>query len=250
MNLAVNARDAMPDGGTLSIDTANCEVTAVEAKRLGLEPGSYVTLSVSDTGHGIADGIRAQIFEPFFTTKEVGRGTGLGLATVHGIVYQSKGAIEVDTSPAGTTLRAYFPMSTEEYVDAETAPRPAPSIGTERVLLVEDEPALLRMTTEMLRRQGFDVISAPDPAAALELAAVEQFDVVVTDVVMPKMSGAELADRIAEKFPKTKFVFVSGYTHEVIDDSRLGPTARFLAKPFSSAELVGAVREVLDATAP
>jgi CheY-like chemotaxis protein len=144
-------------------------------------------------------------------------------------------------------VRSYFPTSAEDCVHVEKAQRPAPSLGTERILLVEDEPVLLRMTTEMLRRQGFDVISAPDPEAALELAGIEPFDVVVTDVVMPKMSGAELADRIAETFPKTKFVFISGYTHEVIDEARLGPTKRFLPKPFSSAELVDAVRGVLDA---
>jgi two-component system, cell cycle sensor histidine kinase and response regulator CckA len=246
MNLAVNARDAMPDGGTLTIETANVELAANEARGLGLEAGSYVTLSVSDTGHGIPDEIRPQIFEPFFTTKEVGRGTGLGLATVHGIVHQSRGGIQVESGPSGTTMRSYFPTSTEERVDDELAGRPAPEVGTERILLVEDEPVLLRMTSEMLRRQGFDVISAPDPVAALELAGVEQFDVVVTDVVMPKMSGAELADRITETFPETRFVFVSGYTHEVIDERRLGPTQRFLAKPFSSAELVDAVRGVLD----
>jgi two-component system cell cycle sensor histidine kinase/response regulator CckA len=249
MNLAVNARDAMPDGGTLAIATANVELTTSEAERLGLEAGSYVTVSVTDTGHGIADEIRAQIFEPFFTTKEVGRGTGLGLATVHGIVHQSKGGIEVESGPSGTTFRSYFPASTEDYLVELPSARPALSVGTERVLLVEDEPALLRMTTEMLRRQGFDVISAPDPLTALDLAAVEQFDVVVTDVVMPKMSGVELADRFAEAFPKTRFVFISGYTHEVIDESRLGPTARFLPKPYSSAQLVDAVRAVLDAPA-
>jgi two-component system, cell cycle sensor histidine kinase and response regulator CckA len=247
MNLAVNARDAMPDGGTLTIETANVDLGASEALRLGLEAGRYVTLSVSDTGHGISDEIRDQIFEPFFTTKEVGRGTGLGLATVHGIVHQSRGGIEVESSPSGTTVRSYFPTSAEERVGEATAERPAPSVGTERILLVEDEPVLLRMTTEMLRRQGFDVIAAPDPVAALDLARAEHFHVVVTDVVMPKMSGAELADKIAETFPKTKFVFVSGYTHEVIDERRLGPTKRFLAKPFSSAELVDAVRGVLDA---
>jgi nitrogen-specific signal transduction histidine kinase len=247
MNLAVNARDAMPDGGTLAIETANVELAASEARGLGLEAGRYVTLSVSDTGHGIPDGIRDQIFEPFFTTKEVGRGTGLGLATVHGIVHQSRGGIQVESGPTGTTVRSYFPASTEDQVAEVVAHRPAPSVGTERILLVEDEPVLLRMTTEMLRRQGFDVISAPDPVAALDLSVVERFDVVVTDVVMPKMSGAELADRVAERFPKTKFVFISGYTHEVIDEGRLGPTARFLAKPFSSAELVDAVRGVLDA---
>jgi PAS domain S-box-containing protein len=249
MNLAVNARDAMPDGGTLTITTANVELSTGEARRLGLEAGPYVTLSVSDTGHGIPDDIRDQIFEPFFTTKEVGRGTGLGLATVHGIVHQSKGGIEVETGRSGTTMRSYFPTSSEDYAVAETFERPAPSVGTERILLVEDEPVLLRMTTEMLRRQGFEVISAPDPLAALELARIEHFDVVVTDVVMPKISGAELADRIAETFPKMRFVFISGYTHEVIDEARLGPTKRFLPKPFSSAELIDAVRGVLDAPA-
>ena len=246
MNLAVNARDAMPDGGALLIDTANAELGGTEAERLGLEPGLYVTLSVTDTGRGIPDDIRAQIFEPFFTTKEVGRGTGLGLATVYGIVHQSKGGIEVHSGQSGTTFRSYFPTSTEESVSEEIPGRPAPSTGTERILLVEDEPVLLRMTTEMLSRQGFEVISAPDPAGALELADVEHFDVVVTDVVMPKMSGAELADRISEKFPETRFVFISGYTDEVIDERRLGPTARFLPKPYSSAELVDAVRGVLD----
>ncbi len=249
MNLAVNARDAMPDGGTLAIETANVELTHGEAERLSMVAGSYVTLSVTDTGEGIPDEIRSQIFEPFFTTKEVGRGTGLGLATVHGIVHQSKGGIEVESSPAGTTVRSFFPVSAEALVTTEEPDRPTPSGGTERILLVEDEPVLLRMTTEMLSRQGFDVISAPDSVAALELASVEQFDVVVTDVVMPKMSGAELADRFAERFPKTRFVFISGYTHEVLDERRLGPTARFLTKPFSSAELVDAVRGVLDAPA-
>jgi PAS domain S-box-containing protein len=249
MNLAVNARDAMPDGGTLAIETANVELARDEAEQLGLEAGPYVTLSVTDTGHGIPDEILPQIFEPFFTTKEVGRGTGLGLATVHGIVHQSRGGLRVESGPTGTTVRSYFPASTEEQVPDVVAHRPAPSVGTERILLVEDEPVLLRMTSEMLSRQGFDVTSAPEPVAALELASVEHFDVVVTDVVMPKMSGAELADRFAERFPETKFVFISGYTHEVIDERRLGPTARFLAKPFSSTELVDAVRGVLDATA-
>jgi len=247
MNLAVNARDAMPDGGTLTIKTANVDLTRDEAKGLGLDAGPYVTLSVADTGHGIPEDIRAQIFEPFFTTKEVGRGTGLGLATVYGIVHQSKGGIQVESGPAGTTMRGYFPASAEELVASPPPDRPAPSLGTERVLLVEDEPVLLELTAEILTRQGFQVISAPDPVAALELAETEQFDVVVTDVVMPKMSGAELADRLAERFPDMGFVFVSGYTHEVIDEHRLGPTARFLAKPFSSAELVDAVRGVLDA---
>jgi two-component system cell cycle sensor histidine kinase/response regulator CckA len=249
MNLAVNARDAMPEGGTLSIETANVTLTREQGEGLGLDAGAYVTLSVADTGHGIPEEVLPQIFEPFFTTKEVGRGTGLGLATVHGIVHQSSGGIEVDSSPTGTTVRSYFPTSTEEYEREGTYERPTPSVGTERILLVEDEPVLLRMTTEMLSRQGFDVISAPDPVAALELARVEVFDVVVTDVVMPKMSGAELADRFAERFPNTRFVFVSGYTHEVIDERRLGPTTRFLTKPFSSAELVDAVRGVLDAHA-
>ena len=247
MNLAVNARDAMPGGGSLTIETANVRLSRADARRLGLEAGTYVALSVTDTGHGISEAIRPQIFEPFFTTKEVGKGTGLGLATVHGIVHQSKGGIEVETGPSGTTVRSYFPTSDEPHVPEAPTRQEAPSVGTERVLLVEDEPVLLRMTTEMLSRQGFDVISAPDPFAALELAEVEQFDVVVTDVVMPKMSGAELADRFAERFPKTRFVFVSGYTHEVIDESRLSATARFLAKPFTSGELVDAVRSVLDA---
>jgi two-component system, cell cycle sensor histidine kinase and response regulator CckA len=249
MNLAVNARDAMPEGGTLTIETANVELSPSEAGRFGLEAGQYVTLGVADTGHGIPDEIRGQIFEPFFTTKDVGHGTGLGLATVHGIVHQSKGGIQLESGPHGTTVRAYFPVSTEDYVCPETCDRRATSVGTERVLLVEDEPVLLRMTTEMLRRQGFEVISAPDPVVALELASSERFDVVVTDVVMPKMSGAELADRFAERFPETRFVFISGYTHEVIDGQRLGPAARFLAKPFSSADLVDAVRGVLDSAA-
>jgi two-component system cell cycle sensor histidine kinase/response regulator CckA len=247
MNLAVNARDAMPEGGTLSIETANVKLARAEAEALGLEAGPYVALSVTDTGHGIPDDIRPQIFEPFFTTKEVGRGTGLGLATVHGIVHQSKGGIQVESGPNGTTLRSFFPVSNEEYVEADDTGRPLPSVGTERILLVEDEPVLLRMTAEMLRRQGFSVTSAPDPVAALELAGTERFDVVVTDVVMPKMSGADFADRFMVRYPGTGFVFVSGYTHEVIDESRLGPAARFLAKPFTSAELVDAVRSVLDA---
>jgi two-component system, cell cycle sensor histidine kinase and response regulator CckA len=250
MNLAVNARDAMPDGGTLTIETANVELSPSEAGRFGLEAGQYVTLGVADTGHGIPDEIRGQIFEPFFTTKDVGHGTGLGLATVHGIVHQSKGGIQLESGPHGTTVRAYFPVSTEDYVCPETCDRRATPVGTERVLLVEDEPVLLRMTTEMLRRQGFEVISAPDPVVALEVASSERFDVVVTDVVMPKMSGAELADRIAETFPKTRFVFISGYTHAVMDEAGLGPTKRFLPKPFSSAELIDAVRGVLDAVSP
>ena len=251
LNLAVNARDAMPHGGTFTIATGIMVLDPARADVADLPAGSYVSLSASDTGCGMCADVLAHIFEPFFTTKEQGKGTGLGLATVYGIVKQSGGHIWVSSVPnVGTSFEILLPRVNEQPAVAVAAPS-APR-GTETILVVEDDLAVQALMRQLLERQGYTVIVASNGADALEhvLAGKDDIALVVTDVVMPTMSGGELAAAIAPTHPDLAVLFVSGYTDDVIvRRGLLDASAAFLQKPFTATSLARAVREGLDARA-
>ncbi len=253
MNLAVNARDAMPDGGRLLVQTRNIELDEGEArKRPPMSAGAYVLLSVSDTGRGMDDATKAHIFEPFFTTKAVGKGTGLGLATVYGIVKQSGGFIWVDSSPGrGATFEIYLPQVSEKMTETEQDTKSsAIPRGTETILVAEDEAGVRELACEFLRASGYSVLEARDGAEALEVARryTGPIHLILSDIVMPRMGGAELAARAVVIQPGAKVVLMSGYS----EHSHSGQeTDGFpvLQKPFSLNSLVGKVREVLTGNA-
>jgi PAS domain S-box-containing protein len=252
MNLAVNARDAISGAGRLIIETANVELDEAYARnRVGVEPGAYVMLAVSDTGHGMDADTRSHIFEPFFTTKEPGKGTGLGLATVYGIVKQSGGHIHVYSEPGrGSTFKVYLPRVYEgpERRRAELAGT-APT-GSETVLLVEDETPLREMIREVLELNGYRVLAAADPAAAIDAVQSHSgpIGLVVTDVVMPQKSGRDLADELRALRPEARVLYMSGYTDQIISEQDvLAPGAFFLAKPFTTEALLRKIRDVLEA---
>jgi PAS domain S-box-containing protein len=255
MNLVVNARDAMPNGGRLVVETCNVELDAAYAEdHASVKPGRYVMLAVSDTGVGMDRQTMAHIFEPFYTTKESGRGTGLGLSTVYGIVKQSGGYIWVYSEPGkGSTFKVYLPRvddPTEEPV-AEHA-HPVTKRGAETILLVEDEEAVRHLIQTVLVEHGYDVISARDPQDAEQVAAncAREIHLLLTDVVMPGTSGRELAARITPLRPGIRVLFMSGYTENVITTGgMLEKGLAFLQKPFSPAVLVEKVREVLSRAA-
>ncbi|MBW2240355.1 MAG: PAS domain S-box protein [Deltaproteobacteria bacterium] len=250
VNLASNARDAMPDGGSLRIETSKTEIEGEEAAALGVPAGEYVRLVVADTGTGMAPETLERAFEPFFTTKEVGEGTGLGLASVYGIVEQSHGGIQLSsTAGLGTEVALFFPrVSGQPVVDEAAQPAPAPAFvaSGRRVLLVEDEESVRRLVRDCLRRDGFEVVEAADGPAALREAARGRIDLLISDVVMPEMRGPELAARLRSGQPELPVLFVSGYSDRQLDLSESGdvPT-RFLAKPFSLAEMRNAVYELV-----
>ena len=230
LNLVVNARDAMPRGGRLTLGTANVDLGAAHAR-----PGPHVVLSVADTGTGMADEVRGRIFEPFFTTKEAGKGTGLGLATVLAVAKQSGGHVEVDSEVgAGSTFRVYFPrVGPAPRPEREPAPAaPAPR-GVETVLVAEDEPAVRDFIARVLRDQGYEVLTAGDGADALRRADRHgrRIDLLVADVVMPALGGPELARRLAAAHPAMKVLFLSGYAEDAA--ARTGVPAEFLTKPFA-----------------
>ena len=253
LNLAVNARDAMPDGGRLTIATTS-EVIGAAALRGGLPvpPGPCVVLTVGDTGSGMSDEVRSHIFEPFFTTKEFGKGTGLGLATVYGIVQQSDGYIEVDTAPGkGTRFRIGLPATAQARPAGAPlhASPPAPRRGSETVLLVEDNESVRELTSAALTRAGYQVLEASNGEDGLQLAADHPgvIDLVITDVVMPVMGGRELAVRLAAIWPDLKIIFTSGYMDDaVVQQEALGPRSAFLQKPFTPDSLGRIVRDILD----
>ncbi len=253
VNLALNAHDAMPDGGQLTIETANVELDAAYASaHAEMVAGPFVLLAVSDTGSGMAAETQAHAFEPFFTTKEPGKGTGMGLATVFGIVKQSGGSIYLYSEPGhGTTFRIYLPRVDEAPVPAAGEPvevHPAPS-GTETILFVEDEPAVRAFAERVLAEQGYTVLSAADAPAALALAAAHagSIELLVTDVVMPGLQGHQLAERLAAERSGLRVLYVSGFTeHSVIHHGVLGADIAFLPKPFSAEALGRAVRQALD----
>jgi two-component system cell cycle sensor histidine kinase/response regulator CckA len=253
VNLSVNARDAMPDGGMLTLGTSHVDVDEAEADRnLGLRPGQYVVLTVADTGVGMTREIRERIFEPFFTTKGPGRGTGLGLATVFGIVKQSGGYIAVSSAAGrGTTFQVFLPPSAT--VPGEASPRVAANPtaiapGTGRILVAEDDPAVRTLAVLVLARAGYDVIEAQSGAAAVELLrrSPDPVDVLVSDMVMPGMGGIELARHVAREWPDVGIVLMSGYAEEAVAQSdRLSVASWFLPKPFTPEQLGATVRDAI-----
>jgi PAS domain S-box-containing protein len=252
VNLAVNARDAMPRGGLLTVETANVTLDRESALLHQVErAGDYVTLAVSDTGVGMSDEVKAHIFEPFFTTKEPGQGTGLGLATVFGIVKQAGGSITAYSEPGhGSVFRVYLPRVPEEGAAAEAASAQAVRVehGSATILLVEDDPGVRALALHMLGRLGYAVIAASSPAEALAAADGHEgpIDLLLTDLVMPGMNGKELADQLSGRRPGLRVLFMSGYTDGVIDFNQLlNAGTSFLQKPFLTAELSRKVGETL-----
>jgi CheY-like chemotaxis protein len=252
MNLVVNARDAMQDGGKLTIETANLNLDESYAgSHLSVLPGQYVMLTVSDTGCGMDAQTQSRIFEPFFTTKEQGKGTGLGLATVYGIVKQSGGYIWVYSEVGkGTTFKIYLPQAIEEanelqsHLQSVAVPK-----GAETVLLVEDDSQVSKFAAQVLGELGYSVIIASNGNEALEAAskAGREIKLVLTDVVMPEKGGKQLADELRLIKPNTKVLFMSGYTEDaIVHHGILNPGITFLHKPFTPGELARKVRQVLD----
>jgi signal transduction histidine kinase/ActR/RegA family two-component response regulator len=252
VNLLVNARDAMPTGGKITIETSNVRLTAADLPRTWeVEPGEYVLMAVSDTGLGIEPAIRDKIFEPFFTTKSHSSSSGLGLATVYGIVQQNGGLLTVYSEVGlGTTFKIYLPKSDEAAAPSAPEPAEAPAVGgTERLLLVEDNDELRASTKGVLQALGYRVTVAARGQVGLAVFASspEDFDLVITDVVMPGMSGRELVDEILRIRPDMKVIFVSGYTGNVIlRHGVLEAEVDFLEKPFTAERLAAKVREVLE----
>jgi PAS domain S-box-containing protein len=252
MNLAVNARDAMPNGGLLTLETANVDLDeAYASTHVGVRAGRYIMLAVSDTGAGMDAATRAQIFDPFFTTKEMGRGTGLGLSTVDGIVRQSDGHISVNSEPGhGTAFKVYLPRVDAPAEALARDKPPATTVrGRETVLLVEDDQPLRELVTSVLSGCGYSVL-APDHVSEAEKLCREHSSVIhllLTDVVMPGLNGKELARRVTEQRPETRVLYMSGYTNDaIVHHGVLDEGTFFLQKPFSPAALAEKVREVLD----
>jgi len=251
MNLAVNARDAMPTGGKLILETANAELSEQYAElHQPVVPGRYVMLAVSDTGTGMTPETRARIFEPFFTTKEKGKGTGLGLSTVYGIVKQSGGYVWVYSELGrGTTFKIYLPRVDAAPDTLLPAREPVTVAGTETILLAEDDAVLRPLAKGLLEKLGYTVLDAADAVEALEAARqyTEVIHLLLTDVVMPGASGRELARRLESHRPDVKVLYVSGYTDDaIVHHGMLEPGLNFLQKPFTPAALARKVREVLD----
>ena len=251
LNLAVNARDAMPRGGKLTIQTANVALDQkTRFRNRDLEVGDYVMVAISDNGVGMTEEVKSHLFEPFFTTKGVGRGTGLGLATCYGIICQSDGDIRVySETNSGTTFKIYLPRvdapktANSDTTDSDTLPE-----GSESILIVEDEATVRRLAASVLRSVGYQVQEARDAIEAIALIQNKQpFDLVITDVIMPKMSGKELYDQIKVIAPRIEVLFMSGYTDDALTHHGvLGPELCFLEKPFSPSGLARKVREVID----
>ncbi|HWM09683.1 MAG TPA: ATP-binding protein, partial [Solirubrobacteraceae bacterium] len=252
MNLAVNARDAMPGGGKLTIETRDAQLGEDAAERIGLSPGSYVALRVSDNGCGMDADTRAHMFEPFFTTKGAGNGTGLGLATVYGIVSQSGGHIRVSSTPGeGTTFLIHLPAAERAAAPAGAEEPARPGVTSSGTLLVaEDDDVLRGLIQSMLEEGGYDVLTARSGDEALEVAATEPggIDALVTDVVMPGMRGPDLAARLRSRYPELRVIFITGYgNHRFEQDLRPGDT--LLAKPFGMQALLEALGAALPAGA-
>jgi len=256
MNLAVNARDAMPRGGKLTLETNNTELDEAYAREQSpLQPGRYVMLAVSDTGFGMDADTQAHIFEPFFTTKEVGKGTGLGLSTVYGIVKQSGGYIWVYSEPQrGTTFKIYFPRIDQPVNGVRAEKRETGKLrGTETILLVEDNEQVRQLTSSVLADCGYKVLSAASPEEGLALCRAHQPEIqlLVTDVILPRMKGPQLAQQVKQISPRIRVLYVSGYTSDaIVHYGVLDAGLWFLGKPFSVSELIAKVREVLDAESP
>ena len=250
LNLTVNASDAMPLGGRLTIETQNIIVDAVYVRtRPSVASGSYVMIGVSDTGHGMDEATKTRIFEPFFTTKEPGKGTGLGLATVYGVVKQSEGFIWVESSPGnGSRFEIYLPQSSEREVSAQASPSATPTVARrETVLVVEDEREVRELACEFLKCAGYSVVTAENGWEALE--TVKRFgksiQLVLTDIVMPKMRGPELARRLKSELPDVKIVYMTGYLEQTDGGEEFLKDAHFLHKPFTRESIVAGVAEAM-----
>jgi signal transduction histidine kinase/ActR/RegA family two-component response regulator len=256
LNLAVNARDAMPQGGRLTIITANItRATAQIPADRDIEPGDYVLLGVKDTGTGMSPEVQAQVFDPFFTTKQVGKGTGLGLSMVYGFVTQSGGHIDIDsTKGAGTTVNMYFPRAEAEVPDTPRKTDGATARGTgELILVVEDDPAVRALTVRMLGLFGYQTLAAESGPAALEVLenTAAEVALLLTDVVLPGgLSGVELARVVRASRPEMAVLFMSGYTQDIARHGALEPGDQLLEKPFSSNELARKVRAALEHVLP
>ena len=256
MNLVVNGRDAMPNGGSLSIETANVDLDEdFVLEHNGARPGRHVMLAVSDDGCGINAEARSHIFEPFFTTKEIGKGMGLGLSTVYGIVKQSEGYISVESQVGrGSTFAVYLPRAEGEACHSKRkAATAAHQHGSETILLVEDEESVLELTGRLLRMHGYCVLSASDGTSALRICREHgaPIHLLITDVVMPVLGGLKLAQQIVDMRPDIKVLFMSGYSDEaILHTGSLKPHTAFLHKPFAASSLTDKVREVLNAPAP
>jgi two-component system cell cycle sensor histidine kinase/response regulator CckA len=251
LNLAVNARDAMPDGGRLTIDTANAELDeAYVAAHPGAAAGLHAMLAVSDTGVGMDQATQAQIFEPFFTTKPRGKGTGLGLAMVYGIVKQSGGSISVDSVPGhGTTFTIHLPSVKGDDRPAPAAPEPAVVDGTETILLTEDQSEVRSIASAVLTRHGYTVLVAACGEEALRILETHKHPIhlLLTDVVMPSMGGRDLAGRLASSHRDIRVLYMSGYTDDaIVRHGVLEPGVEFIRKPFSPGSLLRKIRDVLD----
>jgi CheY-like chemotaxis protein len=254
VNLVVNARDAMPNGGRLSIATSNVTLDENYAHtHPEVVPGDYVMLAVSDTGIGMTDEVKAHLFEAFFTTKPKGKGTGLGLATCQTIVKQSGGHITAYSELGkGTTFKVYFPRVDQpvEVPAQPTQTEPLPC-GTETLLVVEDEPAVRHLANNVLENQGYTVLRATNGRDALRVVREHRgspIRLVITDVIMPQMDGQVMAEWLKSRFPDLKILFTSGYTDDaIVNHGVLEPGVAFLAKPYSPATLTRKVREMLDA---
>jgi two-component system, cell cycle sensor histidine kinase and response regulator CckA len=252
MNLVVNARDAMPQGGRLTIKTANVDLDAAcTREHTGQQPGSYVVLTVSDTGCGMTEGVKQHIFEPFFTTKETGKGTGLGLAVIHGVIKQSKGYIEVySESDVGTTFEIYLPrVEPSPALDNSVSKIHHDMHGTETILLVEDDIAVRALTHHILVNHGYTVLKASDGNEGLRVAEryTDTIHLLITDVVMPGLSGRQLAERMQSVHPEAKVIYLSGYMDDaVVRHGILQDEVHFLQKPFSIDALILKTSEVLD----
>ena len=252
LNLAINARDAMPDGGTLRIELRNAVLDESSAhQRVDAVPGRYVLLAVSDTGVGMDAATLEHVFEPFFTTKAKGRGTGLGLSTVHGIVKQSGGLLWAYSEPGrGSTFEVYLP-SVDAPVDARTPEEAGVSRGgSETILVVEDEGGVRRLTERILSRNGYLVLAAPTPRDAIDIASRHKgrIRLLLTDVILPEMSGKALAQHLVSEHPPLRVLYMSGYADDaIVHHGVLEPDTPFIQKPFAPAALLRKVRDLLDA---
>jgi CheY-like chemotaxis protein len=257
LNLAVNARDAMPDGGKLTIETQNTHLDSrYTAAHLGVTPGQYVLIAVTDTGTGMPEDVMSRAFDPFFTTKEVGKGTGLGLSQVYGFVKQSGGHVKIYSEPGyGTTFKVYLPRYFGAMGEIEPEDQAADVPLGERqevVLVVEDEPAVRQFSVDALSELGYRVLEADGAGTALKLLdAHPEIALIFTDVVMPEVNGAKLAEEVRRRRPDVRILFTTGYTRNaVVHNGVLDPGTELIGKPFTIEELAAKVRGVLDAPVP